>query len=188
MHSRNISLAPLHCLMAFVQTVYVKRMIESIAVEPKQTFWIMVVNNLLQSAAVDWCKVFGAWSEQTHWTHVIPKDEHKAVREQLLAKLAMTSDQWDAYRSSIVSFRDQLVAHHDVDATVAAYPQYDHALIAAFHMYSDLRARADQDWLGELPSDLEGWARTVAGNMSAIVKKAFAASAELGSNVPRAQM
>lgn len=186
MHTRDRSLAPLHCLMAFAQAVYVKRMVERIAVEPKQTFWILVVNTLLHSAAVDWCKVFGSWSEQTHWTNAIPKDGHKAVREQLLAKLAMTSEEWELYQSSVVNFRDQLVAHHDLNATAVAYPHYDPALAAAFFMYGELRARADQEWLGGVPPDLQRWARTVAGNMSVIVKKAFAASAELGPNVSHA--
>ncbi|MCZ2078026.1 MAG: hypothetical protein LC130_23845 [Bryobacterales bacterium] len=59
-------------------------MIEEIALEPKQTFWIMTLNLLLDAAAIDWCKVFGSWDEHTHWTNVIPNERHEEVRADLL--------------------------------------------------------------------------------------------------------
>lgn len=70
------------------------------------------------------------------------------------------------------------------DATVAKYPHYDVALVAADFMFYQLQSVADPDSLGGIPHSLGGWSRTVAGNMSAIVRKAFEASASLGSNVP----
>jgi hypothetical protein len=50
--------------------------------------------------------------------------------------------------------------------------------------FDRIRAVADQDWLGNIPTDLDRWSNTVADNMQAIVRKAHAASATLGSNVP----
>ncbi|RUP23435.1 MAG: hypothetical protein EKK45_29805 [Curvibacter sp.] len=184
MHSRDPALAPLHCLMSFSQAVHVRRMVAKITVDPKQTFWILVVNTLLSTAAVEWSKVFGSRSEQTHWTHRIPEGEQPAIRDALLQQLTMTPDQWSEYRKTIVDYRDQLVAHHDLNATPKYIPKYDHALVAADFMFTELRGRADQDWLGRIPVNLDEWARGVAGNMSAIVRKAFTASADLGSNVP----
>jgi hypothetical protein len=49
-----------------------------------------------------------------------------------------------------------------------------------------LRGTADPDQLGGIPTSLDRWSNTVAGNMSAIIRKAFKASASLGSNVPGA--
>ena len=83
-----------------------------------------------------------------------------------------------------MSYRNQMVAHHDLDATVAKYPHYDVAILAANFMFDQLRSVADPDSLGGIPTSLDRWSRTVSGNMSAIVKKAFEASALLGSNVP----
>jgi hypothetical protein len=77
-----------------------------------------------------------------------------------------------------------MVAHHDLDAKVAKYPHYDVALVAANFMFDRLRNVADPDLLGGIPISLDRWSRTVTENMSAIVKKAFQASASLGSNVP----
>lgn len=183
-HSRHPVLAPLHRLMIFAQSIQVRRMIEGIAVHPKQTFWIMTVNLLADTAAVEWCKVFGAWDEDTHWTQVVPKERHDEVRANLLKAIGLTQAEWEEYRNSIVSYRDQMVAHHDLDATVAKYPHYDVALVAADFMFYQLQSVADPDSLGGIPHSLGGWSRTVAGNMSAIVRKAFEASASLGSNVP----
>jgi hypothetical protein len=184
-HSRDPFVAPLHRLMLFAQAVRVRRMIEGIALEPKQTFWIMTVNLLADASAVEWCKVFGSREEDTHWTQVLPRDRHDEIRGGLLTRLGFTTEQWKEYRNSIVTYRDQVVAHHDLDATVAKYPHYDAAFVAATYMFDQIRSAADQDWLGDIPTDLDVWSRTVAGNMSAIVKKAFAASATLGSNVPQ---
>jgi len=184
MHSRDQHIAALHRLMVFTQAVHVKRMIESITVTPRQTFWIMTTNLLMESAALEWSKVFGSRDEDTHWTRAVPSGEHKRVRELLLSSLGMDQVQWTAYRDSVVGYRNQLVAHHDLAASVAAYPKFDPALVAASFMFDQIRAAADQDWLGGIPTSLDNWAKTVAGNMSAIVKKAFASSSELGSNVP----
>lgn len=184
MQSRNPDLASLHRLMAFAQSVRVRRMIEGIAFEPKQTFWIMTVNLLLDAAAIDWCKVFGSWDEGTHWTQVIPKERHEDVRAGLLSALGLSANDWDAYRNSIVGFRDQMVAHHDLNATVAKYPHYDLAFAAAEFMFNEIRNLADPDALGDIPSSLDRWSGTVAGNMAAIVRAAFGASAQFGTNVP----
>lgn len=183
MHSRNPVLAPLHRLMSFAQWVKVRRMIEGIALDPKQTFWIMTVNLLADAAAIEWSKVFGSWDEDTHWTKLVPKEHHSNVRAALLSELKFDQKKWEAYRDSIVEYRNQLVAHHDLDADVAKYPHYDQALVAAYFMFDRLRAFANQELLGGIPTSLDKWSDTVAGNMSAIVRAAFEASANLGSNV-----
>lgn len=159
-------------------------MIEEIALSPQQTFWTMTVNLLLDTAAVEWSKVFGSWEEDTHWTKAIPKEQHEEVRATLLKELSFDQKEWKAYRDEIVDYRNQLVAHHDLSATVANYPRYDKALIAACFMFDRIKDVADPDNLGGIPTSLDNWSDTVAGNMSAIVGKAFEASASLGSNVP----
>jgi hypothetical protein len=170
--------------MVFAQSVQVRRMIEGIALDPKQTFWIMTVNLLADAAALEWCKVLGSRDEDTHWTRVVPKERHEEIRANLLKAIGLKQAEWEEYWNSIVSYRDQMVAHHDLDAAVANYPHYDVAILAANFMFDQLRNIADPDSLGGIPTSLDRWSRTVSGNMSAIVRKAFEASALLGSNVP----
>lgn len=161
-------------------------MIEIVATEPKQTFWIMTINLLADAAAIEWSKVFGSWDEDTHWTKVLQKELHDEIRAGLLKKLGCTESEWEAYREEIVDYRNQIVAHHDLEAAVAQYPHYDKAILAAAFMFDVLREAADPDELGGVPTSLDRWSDAVAGNMSAIVRKAFEASSTLGSNVPRA--
>jgi hypothetical protein len=169
--------------MIFAQSIQVRRMIEGIALDPKQTFWIMTVNLLADAAAVEWCKVFGSWDEDTHWTRVAPTDRHDEIRADLLQAIGLTQEKWEEYWNSIIGYRNQMVAHHDLDATVDRYPQYDVAIVAAHFMFDKLRTFADPDTLGGIPTSLDRWSQTVAANMSGIVRKAFEASASLGSNV-----
>ncbi len=172
--------------MAFAQFIKVRRMVEKIALDPKQTFWIMAVNLLADTAAIEWCKVFGSWDEDTHWTRAIPKERHDEVRAALLTELSLSQSEWEAYHDGILRYRNELVAHHDLNASVAKYPHYDKALVAANFMFDQLRNTADRDELGGIPTSLDRWSTGVANNMSAIVRKAFQASASLGSNVPSA--
>jgi hypothetical protein len=172
--------------MAFAQSIKVRRMIEGIALDPKQTFWIMTVNLLADAASIEWSKVFGSWGDDTHWTRIIPKDKHVEVRAALLSELGISEAEWEAYRKEIVGYRNEIVAHHDLNATIAKYPHYDKAIVAANFMFDRLRSTADPDQLGSIPTSLDRWSDTVAGNMSVIVRRAFQASASLGSNVPGA--
>ena len=48
-------------------------MLEGIALDPKQTFWILTMNLLADSASLEWSMVFVSWNEQTHWTRAVPK-------------------------------------------------------------------------------------------------------------------
>jgi len=172
--------------MVFTQSIKVRRMIERIALEPKQTFWIMTVNLLADAASIEWSKVFGSWDEDTHWTRIVPKEKHDEVRAALLSELSFSQAEWEAYRDEIVGYRNELVAHHDLDASIAKYPHYDKAIVAANFMFNQLRSTADPDQLGGIPTSLDRWSTSVAENMSVIVRKAFQASASLGSNVPGA--
>jgi hypothetical protein len=186
LHSRDPVLASLHRLMLFSQSIKVRRMIERIALNPKQTFWIMTVNLLGDAASLEWSKVFGSWDEDTHWTRILPEEKHAEVRAALLGKLGLSQSDWEAYHQEIVGYRNQMVAHHDLAATITKYPHYDRAIVAADFMFDQLRNMADPDWLGGIPTSLDRWSTTVAENMSAIVQKAFQASSALGSNVPDA--
>src|SRR5580658_893454 len=154
MHSRKPVIASLNRLMAFAQWVRVRRMIEEIAREPKQTFWNMTMNLLFDMATIEWVMVFGSHSQDTHWKKVIAADQHDETHAALLKHLGMTAAEWRAARDSIVTYRNEHVAHHDVKSRLRNLPHYDAALKAAFFMFKRIRALADPGWLGEIPTDL----------------------------------
>jgi len=98
MHSPQQVLAPLHRLMTFAQYVKVRRMVESSAKEPAQTFWNMTMNLLANAAAIEWSMVFGSWDEDTHWKKVVPKSRQADERAHLLSHLGMAERDWKMYR------------------------------------------------------------------------------------------
>ena len=97
--------------------------------------------------------------------------------------LGLTAEQWTAQQDAIKTYRDQHVSHHDLDSTITKLPHYDVALKAACFMFDRIRAVADQNWLGDIPEDLDDWSDHVARGMKVLVLKAHAATAPLGSNV-----
>jgi hypothetical protein len=185
MHSRHPIIAPLHRLMAFAQAVKVMRVVQGTSEVVPQTFWRLVANSLNETATIEWCKVLGSWKETTHWTQVIPRKRHKDMRKALHAAVGLDAQQWRAYHASILKYRNQMVAHHDLKANVPTYPHYDHALLAAYFMYDQIYALLPEDQRGGLTSSLDRWSKTVAGNMRAIIRAAYAGSRVLGSNIPQ---
>lgn len=185
MHSRHSVIAPMRCLLQFAQAVKVKREVEATALDPPQTFWLYLTNVMTDKAAIEWSKVFGSWDEDTHWTKAVSREKRGEVREKLLAAVQMDGKSWKTYRLTVVNYRNQMAAHHDLDANLEKYPYYDVALTAAYFIYEQLRGLVNEGERGGLPESLERWSTTVSGNMAAIIRNAFAGSAKLGSNVKR---
>ena len=99
----------------------------------------------------------------------------------------MDETEWTGYWQTIFDYRNQMAAHNDLAADLKRYPHFDSALVAADFMYECLLTHLPEDESGGIPSSLDGWSNTVQGNMGAIVRAAFAAARQLGSNMPRRQ-
>jgi hypothetical protein len=175
----------MHCLLKFAQVVKIKRVLVAEALHPAQTFWYFVTGATTDIATIEWCKVFGSHGDDTHWTRVLPPKEHDRTRQDLLTTVKLDQEKWEQYRDSVVRYRNQLGAHHDLDANVDKFPHFDHALLAAYFMYERFYNLLPENELGGLPQSLERWSDTVIGNITPIIKKAFAGSAPLGSNMRR---
>jgi hypothetical protein len=184
MHSLQPTRASLNKLMAFSQSIHVYHMVRKMTITPKQTFWIMTTNLLLDAAIVEWSKVFGSWEEDTHWVKVIPIEMHTKMRNELYKVTGVTEEEWGIYRNTIVDYRNQTISHHDLNPTVEKTPKFEIGIVAANYMFDCIRSYSEQNELGGIPRSLETWSNTVTSNMKVIVKKAFEASALLGANVP----
>ena len=174
----------MRCLLDFSQAVKLKRVLEVNAMEPAQTFWRYLMGVMTDRAAIEWCKVFGSRQDDTHWTRATPRGQHDRIRQGLLAAIKLDEKGWANYRVSVVDYRNQIGAHHDLDANVLKYPHFGVALQAAYYLYDRLNELLKDEERGGLPESLERWSNTVAGNMTPIVRHAFAGSAKLGSNMP----
>jgi hypothetical protein len=58
------------------------------------------------------------------------KVAQEKTRQELYAQLGMSKNQWREYRQTLVDFRNQMAAHHDLNAAIEKYPDFDVALKA----------------------------------------------------------
>ncbi len=89
-------------------------------------------NNAFDVAAMSWCIVFGsdhAEHQALHWKNLFPETD--AFRQGLLKALAMSINDWRAYRKTVVDYRDEHAAHRDLRPDATHYPNFDAALAAA---------------------------------------------------------
>ncbi len=123
--------------------------------ELNQNYWILIFNNFLHIAILEWCKVFGSHSQPTHWKKIV--DDHSSFRQGLLETLEIRKSDWDAYWKDLKDYRDKFVAHHLVDPNITHYPSLDIALESSFHYYIYLINRffTHAQGLGAVDNELE---------------------------------
>lgn len=104
--------------------------------EFEQNWWILIYNNFFDIAILEWCKVFGTDSEPTHWKNLIA--DHDAFRQGLLSALGTDQASYAAYWETMMSYRNELLAHRFTNPSVKNYPTLDFALKSSFYYYSIL--------------------------------------------------
>jgi hypothetical protein len=123
-------------LVYITRNVAHHRSLNSFRDDFNQTYWILISNNFLDVAILEWCKVFGSTSDATHWTSNVL--DRAAFRTGLLEKLKVTKDEWIAYRERVKTYRDKVIAHYDNNSTVIDHPDFCLALKACFYYYDML--------------------------------------------------
>lgn len=121
----------------------------------EQNYWILVFNNFLDIAVLEWCKAFGSKGETTHWSNHVENPE--VFRDGLLEYLAITNEDWRMYWKSIKSYRDQVVAHHETPSRVTHYPDFGYALQACFYYYGILINQLRTFRVFDYPDSLEDY-------------------------------
>jgi hypothetical protein len=108
-------------------------------------FWRSTCDAHLGLATVAWCKVFGSYKEDIHWTKTptrkVAKEALKNFRERILRESRLTENEWKRYHQEMLDFRDKYVAHLDLhDPFSEAIPRFDTALEVAYDY---------QDWASD---------------------------------------
>jgi hypothetical protein len=148
-------------LATIVRNVHLRRELVKVCAEPKLNFWRVMYGNLTDTAALEWCKLFGSDDSETqpvHWKSIV--QNHEQFREDLLKALEISRADWDAYWLEMKIYRDQAVAHFDPrqNVSIARYPSFDLALKSSYFYYTYLRAELVKLGEGLLPEDLEQYA------------------------------
>ncbi len=168
-------------LVNLTRSARLKRSLASVESDPTLNFWRLIYGNLLDVAVLEWCKIFGAHAEPTHWKNVVT--DHDTFRNDLLASLKIDDARWNAYWEEMKTYRNKLIAHHIEDGGPAYYPKLDLALKSSYYYYAylieDLRA------LGEtrFPDDLKEYSERFACQATDIAKKALGATAGIAEKV-----
>jgi hypothetical protein len=121
--------------------------------EFNQNYWILICNNFLDMAILEWCKVFGSNREKTHWEKLV--DDHASFQQGLLKALKIDQSGWEAYRKDIKKYRDKFIAHHQKDPNRTHYPHLDISLDCSFYYYNWLINRLKLCHIFYEPDDLK---------------------------------
>lgn len=146
-----------------------------------QSYWILIFNNFFDFAILEWCKVFGAYSEPTHWTRLV--NDHDSFKQGLLARLGLNNSEWDSYGKYIRDYRNNFIAHHKKDPKITNYPDLDNALEAAFYYYEWLLYKLDGLGIQQQPESLKDYYEYCLDQSKRFTEKAYSITKELGKNI-----
>jgi hypothetical protein len=157
-----------------VRSAQLKRALTLVDPTPRLGFWSIIYGNLLDVAVLEWCKLFGADSEPTHWKRVVA--DHDAFRQDLLKSMGIDEGRWVDYWNEMKAYRDAQVAHDFVDPDVTRYPSLDFALKSSYfyyiHVISELRKLGEQ----RFPDNLEEYGTRFAAQARQIAANAIAST------------
>ncbi len=120
-----------------------------------QNYWILIYNNFLDIAVMEWCKIFGSNKEPTHWKTLV--DDHDIFRQNLLKALNIDDAAWKSYWMGMKDYRDTQVAHHQYNPNITHYPNLNIALESSFYYYNWLISKLRSLAISSFPDDLKDY-------------------------------
>jgi hypothetical protein len=120
-------------------------------------FWITIDGNFLDTAVMEWCKLFGDSKDKHAWAKVVTDAaEFKAT---LLGHLGITDAEFATYVKEMRGYRDKFLAHLD-DLLVMNIPHLDRAFAAVEHYHDQIvQHEAATGDLAGLPTNLAHYYR-----------------------------
>ena len=105
----------IHLHANFIRNYAIRKAIEdnSVALVEKN-LWSILSNSCLDIAVINWCNLFGAYSESTHWTKCTLRGITD-FENQILNVCAISKEDFESLHHSIKDYRDRAAAHIDLD-------------------------------------------------------------------------
>lgn len=168
-------------LGVIIRCTLMKRALHSVNPKPELFFWKLLYGVLLDVAVLEWCKVFGADSEPTHWKSIVP--DHDAFRQDLLEHLEVSEEVWREYWQGMKAYRDSQVAHNFTNPEVTHYPSLDLALRSSYFYFDLVIAQLRE--LGEqrFTDDVRGYGDRFLSQARGTAERALAATSEIRERV-----
>lgn len=146
-------------LVALVRCATLKRVLHKVDPEPALNFWRLIYGNLMDFSVIEWCKTFGADSEDGHWKNIVIEPD--SFRSELLNHLKLDASQWDAYWREMKHYRDNFAAHagrSKIGVSLDHFPCLDIALESTFFYFQYLIGRLRELGVERKPNDLRSYA------------------------------
>ncbi|WP_320533918.1 hypothetical protein [Robbsia andropogonis] len=160
MHQMDPIETHIQTIWSFVRLAMLKRVLHEVVPDTQLDLWRIMMGTSLDYGVIEWCKIFGNRTDDTHWTNVVPDNQHQAFRTGLYAAVEKTQDDWDAYHTEMKEYRDRYAAHIDFSGTAASFPDLTPALAASYYYYAKFLY---PEWSGKdpgahYPPDMEKFA------------------------------
>ena len=144
-------------LVEVVRCIQLKRVLSATNPDPEMNFWRLFSGGMLDLSVIDWCKIFGANGEPTHWKGLV-SDPDK-FRNDMLLSLEIDEKEWSTYWNHMKSYRDEFVAHHQRESKIKTYPVLDIAFKSSCFYYDHLARELASPYGQGLDGKLEEYAQ-----------------------------
>ena len=117
-----------------------------------------ITNTLLCDATIQWCKLFGTNSENSHWKKLV-KDQNE-FRTYLLESIQLEQVDFTSYHTSMLTFRDKWVAHYESSFPHGIVPEFDIALRSSMALQEYLKLHQPKGYIYSGIISIEGFGRS----------------------------
>ncbi|MBL1263626.1 hypothetical protein JJL52_08040 [Methylomicrobium sp. RS1] len=107
-------------------------------IQRNNDFWVYSMNTYYYKAITDWCIVFGADNNESHWKKISDYDM-STIELEIRSAAGLTGDDWGKYWKEIVDFRNNYAAHRSVNPNDDKVPSLDKAFEIAKSYFELLR-------------------------------------------------
>ena len=119
----------------FVRQLSLHRAFDGFQGKFRQNFWILINNNSINMAVLDWCHLFGSHSDELHWKKVVSNISE--FRKNLYKHLETNETTWIVYRDNLKGYRDKNVAHIEI-LPLTNIPDMTFALNSVYFYYGSV--------------------------------------------------
>lgn len=105
-------------------------------------FWRIAHNSALDIAVIEWCKLFGAYKESTHFTNSKERGIQN-LEKQILSVCKTTKADYDLLHTSLLKYRDKSVAHIDKNNWQVNVPYLSKAVEHTYISFDIFAANVD---------------------------------------------
>ena len=161
--------------------IHIKQVLHAVEPTPHLNFWRLLYGGMLDLPVLDWCKIFGANGEPTHWKGIVTDVDD--FRRVLLEFLNIDYGTWQRYWDQMKTYRDELIAHHQADTRVETYPSLEIALQSCYFFYDYLSDGLYHPAVVPAEERLEAYCEEFREQATNIAQAALRATADIEENV-----